>query len=122
MAKHLETGKKGEALAVDWLLRNEYEILEQNWRFSRAEVDIIARKNEALIFLEVKTRSSQKFGHPATFVSAKKRRFIADAAQEYMREVGHDWVFRFDIISILLMPFKPPLIEHFPDAFFPGHH
>ncbi|MBK7410478.1 MAG: YraN family protein [Saprospirales bacterium] len=120
MARHHETGKRGEGLAADWLRQHDYEILEQNWRYSRAEVDIIARKGDALIFLEVKTRRSQKFGHPAAFVNPKKRRFLADAAQEYMRKVGHDWIFRFDIISVLLIPSQPPLIEHFPDAFFPG--
>jgi len=122
MAKHHDVGKTGEALAADWLSRHNYEILERNWRFSRAEVDIIARQGEALIFLEVKTRSSQRHGHPAAFVNLKKRRFLADAAQEYMRQVKHEWEFRFDIISVLFSPYGPPKIEHFPDAFFPGHH
>ncbi|MCB9284810.1 MAG: YraN family protein [Lewinellaceae bacterium] len=120
MAEHHETGKRGEDLATDWLRKNEYEILEKNWRYSRAEVDIIARKNGTLIFLEVKTRRTEKFGHPAAFVTPRKRRFLADAAQEYMRQTGHDWAFRFDIISVLLVPGYLPKIEHFPDAFFPG--
>jgi putative endonuclease len=122
MAQHHKTGKRGEALAADWLRANGYEILEQNWRFSRAEVDIIARRGETLIFLEVKTRSTGQFGHPAAFVTPKKRRFLVDAAQEYMRQIGHDWAFRFDIVAIVLPPYGPPTIEHFPDAFFPGLH
>lgn len=120
MAKDHQTGKRGEALAAGLLREKGYEILEQNWRFSRAEVDIIARQNLALIFLEVKTRRSQKFGHPAAFVTPKKRKFLADAAQEYMRMTGHDWAYRFDIISVIMEPNAPPLIEHFTDAFFPG--
>ena len=120
MARHHETGKRGEALAIEWLRKNGYEILEQNWRFSRAEIDIIARREGVLIFLEVKTRSTGQYGHPAAFVTPKKRRFLADAAQEYMRQAGHEWAFRFDIIAVILSKFRPPAIEHFPDAFFPG--
>ena len=120
MARHHQTGKRGEDLAIGWLCETGYEILEQNWRFSRAEIDIIARKNDVLIFLEVKTRSTGQYGHPASFVTPKKRRFLADAAQEYMRQVGHEWAFRFDIIAVLLPDHSAPRIEHFPDAFFPG--
>lgn len=120
MAKHNQTGKRGEALAVEWLRQKGFDILEQNWRFSRAEVDIIAFHDDMLVFVEVKTRSSQEFGHPASFVNLKKRRFLADAAQEYMQEVEHDREFRFDIISVILPPGGKARIEHFPDAFFPG--
>jgi len=120
MARHHQTGKRGEELAAGMLRKKGYEILEQNWRFSRAEVDIIAREGAALVFLEVKTRRTGQFGHPASFVTPKKRRFLADAAQEYMRSIGHDWAFRFDIIAVLLIPGAEPVIEHFEDAFFPG--
>ncbi|MFZ2898869.1 MAG: YraN family protein [Saprospiraceae bacterium] len=122
MAKHHKTGKRGETLAADWLRKKGYEILEQNWRFSRAEVDIIARQGAMLVFVEVKTRSSRQFGHPASFVTIKKRRFLADAAQEYMQDAGHEGEFRFDIISIILPEAGRPFLEHFPDAFFPGLH
>jgi putative endonuclease len=120
MARHHETGKRGEALAMAFLQQKGYEIQALNWRFSRAEVDIIAKDGESLVFLEVKTRRSEQFGHPAAFVTPKKRRFLADASQEYMRETGHDWAFRFDIVAVILVPGGAPRVEHFPDAFFPG--
>ena len=120
MAKHHQTGKRGEALAVELLRKKGFSILEQNWRFSRAEVDIIAMAGPVMVFLEVKARRTARFGHPAAFVTPKKRRFLADAAQEYMRAKGHEWAFRFDIISVLFIPGAPPLLEHFEDAFFPG--
>lgn len=120
MARHHETGKRGEALALAHFQQKGYEILAQNWRFSRAEVDIVAKDGDCLVFAEVKARRSAQFGHPAAFVTPKKRRFLADAAQEYMRETGYEWAFRFDIVAVVLVPGAAPRIEHFQDAFFPG--
>ena len=72
MAEHNELGKLGEELAVDFLEKNGYEILENNWTFQKAEVDIIALKAEVLAVVEVKTRSSLDFGLPQEFVKPKK--------------------------------------------------
>ena len=63
MAQHNQLGKEGEQLAVDFLIAGGYEILERNYRFDKAEVDIIARNNECLAIIEVKTRSSTTFGN-----------------------------------------------------------
>lgn len=120
MAKHLETGKRGELLAIDFLRNLNYEILEENWRFSRAEVDIIAKDRDILVFVEVKTRSSVLFGEPEAFVDARKEQLLADAAAVYMKQIQHDWEFRFDIIAVLLPENRTPTINHFKDAFFPG--
>ena len=120
MAKHNETGKLGEDLATAYLRNLGYAILETNWRFSRAEVDIIAKDGEILVFAEVKTRSSTYFGQPEEFVTPKKERFMAHAASVYMEEIGHDWEIRFDIISVILEKPNHPEINHFKDAFFPG--
>jgi putative endonuclease len=98
MAKHLQTGSKGEDLAVAFLKSNNCQILERNWRFGRAEIDIIARSDETLIFVEVKTRSTTTFGHPAEFVSHSQEQRIAEAASAYMEHINHDWAVRFDII------------------------
>lgn len=119
MAELHETGKKGEALACELLLQKGYVILEKNWRFSRAEIDIIAKKDDILIFVEVKTRSSDFFGQPEEFIDQKKERLIADAASEYMKEVNHEWECRFDFISIILTA-PSYQIKHIEDAFFPG--
>ncbi len=120
MAKHLEIGKKGEDLAVKFLKDKGYDILETNWRFRKAEIDIIANDGKILVFVEVKTRSSDYFGAPASFVSARKKKLLQDAATAYMRKVNHTWEIRFDIIGILVPKTKVIEINHFEDAFFPG--
>lgn len=120
MAKHLETGKKGEELAVGFLEKLGYQILETNWRHRRAEIDIIAKDGEILVFIEVKTRSDDFFGNPASFVTTKKERFMSDAANVYMEQIGHDWEIRFDIVGIVMWSEERTELRHFKDAFFPG--
>ena len=119
MAKHNETGKLGEAMAATFLTDLGYQILETNWRSGKAELDIIAKLKETLVFVEVKTRSSDQFGMPEDYVTAKKERLMWRAAGAYMELTGHDWAIRFDIISILLKEGKPPEIIHFKDTYFP---
>jgi putative endonuclease len=118
MAKHNDTGKIGEQLATEYLQTKDYMIIERNWRYNRAEIDIIAKKGRSIIFVEVKTRSSLAFGTPASFVSARKERFMMQAASVYAHETNHDWEIRFDIIAILLKKNHAPEITHFEDAFF----
>jgi len=118
MAKHNELGKKGELLAIDFLKGKGYQILESNWQFSRAEIDIIAKHEEVLIFVEVKTRSDDAFGQPEEFVTPKKERLMMDAASAYMEKINHDWEIRFDIISVLHKNERDIKITHFEDAFF----
>lgn len=120
MAKHLITGKKGEALAKNYLESKNWIILNSNWRTGRAEVDIIAKDDNFLVFVEVKTRTGTSYGHPAAFVTSHKEELLVEAAQVYMEQIQHRGEFRFDIISVLLSSGRDPLIEHFQDAFFPG--
>lgn len=120
MLTHNEIGKKGEILAVDFLINQDYTILEQNWRYRRAEIDIIACLENTLIFVEVKTRSSDFFGQPEDFVTPKKQKFIASAAAAYMNKKEYDWIFRFDVISVLLDGHKRAKLTHYKDAFFRG--
>ncbi|MEM1326568.1 MAG: YraN family protein [Bacteroidota bacterium] len=119
MATKKEIGNQGEQLAADYLSAKGYRVLERNWRFSRAEVDIIAMDGEILVFVEVKTRSSTYFGEPEAFVSETQERLLLDAANVYMEQIGHDWEIRFDIIGIVLLNIGHPDIRHFEDAFFP---
>ncbi len=120
MSSHHEVGERGESLAVDYLIKMGYRILERNWRFARAEIDIIAMDGEILTFVEVKTRSSTTFGRPESFVNPTKEQLITDAALAYMDQVDHDWEVRFDIIAVLLVPYRKPKIKHLRDAFFRG--
>ena len=120
MAKHLELGKIGEEIAVDFLIKKGYIILEKNWRHRRSEIDIIAEIDSVLIFVEVKSRSDDYYGRPESFVTAKKEKLMIDAASAYMEKSGHEWEIRFDIISILFHNHVYQSIDHFEDAFFPG--
>ena len=117
MAKHNILGAEGEALAKVFLEKKGYQILETNWRYSRAEVDIIAKDGEILVFVEVKTRSSTFYGQtPEVFVTPKKERFLMSAAGVYMEKINHDWEIRFDIIAIIKNERKTD-IQHLEDAF-----
>ncbi len=120
MAKHIKTGQAGEALAQAFLKRKGYRILETNWRFSKAEVDIIAMHEHTLVFVEVKTRSSDRYGQPEEFISNYKERLLADAASVYMEQIEHEAAIRFDVIAIVYRSAADYHITHFEDAFFPG--
>ena len=112
-------GSYGEGLALDFLRNKGYLLLEKNWRWSRAEIDLIFQYDQTLVIVEVKTRSSSFFGHPASMLSSRQKRFLWEAANMYMAENGWEGEVRFDIVSVLLKKHAPPLIEHFVDAFVP---
>jgi len=117
MAEHNELGALGEELAVEFLEKNGYEILETNWTFQKAEVDIIAKKDTVLAVIEVKTRSSIEFGLPQDFVKPKKIQLLVKAINEYVISNDLDLEVRFDIIAIQKEN-KGFLIEHIEDAFY----
>src|SRR6187402_1188003 len=117
MAEHNELGKLGEDLAVEYLKKNGYTILNTNWTFQKAEIDIIAKKENTLAIIEVKTRSSIEFGLPQDFVKPKKIQLLVKAVNEYVISNDLDVAVRFDIIAI----FKENgiyEIEHIEDAFY----
>jgi len=120
MSIQQKLGVWGEGLAVARLQQSGLIILERNWRYKRAEIDIIAREDNVLVFIEVKTRTYSAFGMPEERVDSRKRNLLIDAAMAYMRSIGHDWEIRFDIVSVLGEPGMPTDISHFRDAFFPG--
>ncbi len=117
MAEHNDLGKLGEELAVDFLQKNGYEILETNWIFQKAEIDIIAQKENVLAVVEVKTRSSIEFGLPQDFVKPKKIQLLVKAVNEYVISNDLDVEVRFDIIAISKEE-KEFKIEHIKDAFY----
>jgi len=118
MAKNHDVGRKSEDFASSYLSANGYEIIEKNWRFSRAEIDIIAKHNAILVFVEVKSRSSLVFGQPEDSINAKKEHLLIDAANAYMRKIEFNWEIRFDIISIYWKTPNYPTLNHFKDAFY----
>ena len=117
MAEHNELGKLGEELAVEFLQKEGYEVLEKNWVFQKAEIDIIAQKENILAIIEVKTRSSLDFGLPQDFVKPKKIQQQVKAVNEYVISKDLDFEVRFDIIAVHKED-KSYAIEHLTDAFF----
>lgn len=117
MASHNVLGKKGEQLAVDFLVENGYDIIDRNYRFNKAEVDIIAQKEDILAIIEVKTRSTADFGSPQDFVKPKQIKNLVKAVNEYVTVNCLDVEVRFDIIAIVKEK-KEFKIEHLEDAFF----
>ncbi len=117
MAEHNELGKIGEELSVEYLQKNGYDILQTNYVFQKAEIDIIAKKDNILAIVEVKTRSSLDFGLPQDFVKPKKIQLLVKAVNEYVISNDLDVEVRFDIIAVH-RDGKKFNIEHLENAFF----
>ena len=117
MAQHNELGKEGEQIAVDFLLKKGFKIKECNWRFKKAEIDIIAQIENILIAVEVKTRSTDDFGDPQEFIKPKQKNLLITAMDEYVISNDLDVEVRFDVIGIIKNQ-KKTKIEHLEDAFF----
>ena len=117
MAQHNKLGKKGEQIAVNFLVKKGYDIVERNYRFDKAEVDIIAQRDNVLAIIEVKTRSTTDFGNPQDFVKPKQIQRLVKAVNEYVIENDLDVEVRFDIVAIVKNgnSFE---IEHLKDAFY----
>ncbi len=118
MSEHLDLGKRGEKLAYTFLRKKGYEILATNFKHNRAEIDIICRKEKKIVFVEVKSRSSEDFGFPEESVDLKKQEKIVTAAERFIEL--HDMIgeVRFDIVSIVFDE-KKEKVQHIRDAFFP---
>ncbi len=108
----------GEELAYHYLCAAGYKILLKNYECPLGEIDIIAKEKGALVFIEVKTRSSHEFGFPAESVTFNKRRQIVKTAQYYLKRYGiHDVPCRFDVVSVLIPKDQESTIEVIKDAF-----
>lgn len=117
MSKHNELGKWGEKVASEYLLTHGYAIGEQNRRFGGVEIDFIARKDNRICFVEVKTRSSDLVD-PVEALDRKKRQRLIHAADTYMRDKNPGLEPQFDLIIILGTP-DGYTLEHIEDAFYP---
>ena len=96
-----QTGNYGETLAVEFLKKQGYRILERNFRIRGGEIDIVAKDKNNLVFVEVKTRWSHEFGLPAESVTPWKIRFLIRAAQFYLAKTkGFDNPYRIDVVSV----------------------
>lgn len=116
MSKAHELGRKGEAIATNFLAKKKHRIIERNWRWKKAEIDLITQHQDVLVFVEVKTRSSPLYGQPQEFISARKIELMKDAAEAYITNENIDLEIRFDIVSIIHKN-KTIKIEHIENAF-----
>jgi len=115
----VNTGCLGETFAAEYLVRQGYEILEKNYRRPFGEIDIVAREQGAIVFVEVKTRHSSVCGSPVEAVDAKKQRQLSRIAQDYLlnRQLNETTA-RFDVIGVLLdQTHRPAQIELIRNAF-----
>lgn len=121
MAEHNKKGRQGEELAIAHLQAKGYSILQRNWRYYRCEVDIIARIGGTLVFAEVKTRDTEYFGYPESFVTRKKQDMLAEAVEGYLELYPEpDPDVRYDVIAIILNNITTEVL-HIEDAFFPDN-
>ncbi|MDX1953039.1 MAG: YraN family protein [Verrucomicrobiota bacterium] len=115
---HLRKGNFGERAAKKHLQQAGLKFLTANFKSNRGEIDLIFRDGECLVFIEVKTRSSEEWSRPAVAVDGRKRRLIAQTAFDYLRRLKEPKVpFRFDIVEVLLAEGVVSEIRHLPNAF-----
>ena len=118
MAAHNELGNLGEDIAAKRLASKGYEILERQWHCKHKEIDIIARKDNVLVFVEVKTRSSEQFGSASDFITDDKMKFLVSASEVYANAIGHSGEIRFDVVTIFVIDGEYK-VEHIENAFIP---
>ncbi len=112
-----ELGKKGEDLAVRFLKKRGYQIIQRNYTCKMGEMDVIAKEKDTLVFVEVKTRTSATFGPPQLSVHFSKQNQLSKVALHFLKEKNlNDIRARFDVVAILLGP-KGEEIELIRDAF-----
>jgi putative endonuclease len=117
MSDKIKKGKEAEDLAARFLESNGYEIVERNYRYRRSEIDLIVRKDNWLVFVEVKMRSSDAFGYPEEFVDYTKAKNIVYGAEQYTFENKYEGNVRYDVVAISMRHGQPD-IKHFEDAFY----
>jgi putative endonuclease len=116
--EHLRRGELGERVAKSHLRRQGLKFLTANFRSARGEIDLIFREDDCLVFVEVKTRSSEDWTRPAAAVNARKRRLLSQTALDYLRRLKNPEVkIRFDIVEVLLADGNVREVRHLPNTF-----
>jgi putative endonuclease len=113
MAQKEQAGKHGEALAAAYLQQQGYQELARNFRYKRAEIDLIVTRDNWLVFVEVKARTTLTYGYPESFVDARKATLLMQAAEAFIYACNWQGHVRFDVISVDL---KTGQVAHFEDA------
>lgn len=118
LPSHLRLGRRGELVARKHLKKCGFKFLAANYRSPRGEIDMIFRDGDCLVFVEVKTRSSEDWARPADAVDEEKRRRLSMAALDYLRCIGNPQIrVRFDIVEVIFENDREPTIRHLPNAF-----
>lgn len=112
-------GNQGEQLAKEFLEQKDYTILHSNWRYQKAEVDIISETENFIVFVEVKTRAENRLLEPEDAVDTKKQQLLVIAANGYCETFDVAKELRFDVITVILKSNQSPEITHIEDAFYP---
>lgn len=113
-----KVGGRGEDIAVDYLTNKNFEIIERNYHYGHGEIDIIAKDNDILVFIEVKTRKNLEFGPPELSITKNKQRQIKRIAEAYLfeKEIKNTDC-RIDVVAIMIKSKLPPKINHIKNAF-----
>lgn len=112
-----DLGIKGENIAVNFLTKKGYSILQRNFKSPFGEIDIIARDGDTIVFIEVKTRRDDIFGYPFEAVTKRKIHKLKNSALFYLKKQRKESPARFDVLSIFSTDSGSFTIEHIPDAF-----
>ena len=114
MSDKTEIGRRGENLAMEFLESKGFTVAARNFRYGKAEIDLIVKRENWMLFIEVKTRSSVSYGQPEEFLSNLQINRIFDAAEEYIFRVDWKGNVRFDVVTVKLG--NEVVIEHLEDA------
>ena len=118
MVSQREIGEKAEGLARQHLINQGYEIITSNWHYGHLELDIIARDNDELVIVEVKSRNGIRYEHPSEAITDTKIKRIVEAADAYLQEFERELETRFDVITVIFHG-EDFELEHFKEAFYP---
>lgn len=118
MAEHNDLGQLGEDLALNYLLKKGFTLQEKNYKFVKAEIDLVMYDGNFLVFVEVKTRQTAEIGEPYLAVTKSKQKQIIKAAHQYIVSRDLDVHARFDVVSIVHNSYRT-VIQHIDDAFYP---
>lgn len=116
MAQHNLFGQEAEKKAAQYFTEKGFTLLEQNYRYGKAEVDLLLHKDDILICVEVKARSTDFFGTPESFISSKKIKLLVGAVDHYLQENNLDWEVRFDVMAYIVKN-NQWIEKHIEDAF-----
>jgi len=118
MASHNELGKQGEHIACEFLRKQGYIILDRNWHWQKAELDLVAIFNNKLVVVEVKTRSQHEHSDPEDTITRKKLNLLYGATDKYMELKNITFEVRYDLVTVIFHG-DTWTIEHAEDAFYP---